>query len=174
MMTKTGHIVLGSASTIALNATIQFLVADAPFKAARDKKIGGRDVMALGLELSVSGLSYLLFGPVPGVLGASEALSFFALRLLGVGAPKVVVNEPQIEPAPKLVPSTVVPPKPSATTTPAPAIREDFSQPEDFSGPDDFGNPDDFAGREDFANPENLAGMGGKLTSNQNSVKFIR
>lgn len=172
MLNANDKIMLGSAATIAVNSTIHFLVAKTPFKTPESPKVGKSDYIALGLELGVSGAAFALAGPLPGIVGAVEALALFGLRLAGVGPKAPVVEE--TTPEPKST-SSLPAPKAAPAPAPAPAPSEEFQNPEDFSGPDDFGNPEDFAGREDFANPEVLSGRG--MSRNPevlNGVRFYR
>lgn len=168
-MRDLGKITMGGATVIAVNTGIQFLIAGAPFKKVEDRKMVGKDFLALGLQLGTSGAAYFLLGPVPAILGGIEALTFLGLRLAGVGAPAPmeVINKEE----PKLVPATVLP---SKGTIPSPSTvkpeEPGGSLPEDFSGPDSFSNPEDFYGKEDFSNPEELTGV----RHSQHNIKFIR
>jgi len=173
MLKQNEKMMIGGAATIAVNSTIHFLVAKTPFKTPEAPKVGKNDYVALGLELGVSGLSYLVFGPVPAIVGGVEALALFGLRLAGVG-PKAPVEEEE-----KPAPSSASLPAPKTTDAPAPKpaapSREEFQNPDDFSGPEDFGNPEDFGGREDFANPDVLEGRGRNRSPEvMNGVRFYR
>lgn len=112
-MDTTEKALIGSPVVLGVNAGIQYLVAGAPFKTvspAANGSIRTVDLMALGLELGASAGALALLGPVPAVLGAVEALSFFGLGLAGVGRSAVPAEQPSAPaqapvPAPAPVPA---------------------------------------------------------------------
>lgn len=155
-MRETGKIALGSVTTIAINSTIQFLVAGNPFKAVPDRSVGLNDWLALSLELGVSAGSFAVFGELPALLGAAEALTFFGLKAVGVGPE---AKRPVTLPPPTARTSS---PSQSASAAMAPRVpppEGSDANPADFYQGEDFANPESFANAEDFSNPENLLGI---------------
>jgi hypothetical protein len=102
-----GKIAVGSVFTLGANAGIQFLVAGGV--PSPGVGLNGRDVVAFGLEATVSVIAGFLTHPVAGVLGGIEAMTFFVAKLVtglpvmaggGASAPLLAPAAPPAPPRP--------------------------------------------------------------------------